>query len=66
MRRKVFHPKTTTNGGHWSTGMGDINRSSPDGVRGLDDNYDKVEQEVFAKHYLPGRWWWWLSYKKWN
>ena len=35
-------------------------------VLGPDDNYDKVEQEVFAKHYLPGRWWWWLSYKKWN
>ena len=52
MRRKIFHPKTTTNGGHWSTGMGDINRSSPDGVRGLDDNYDKVEQEVPASHYL--------------
>ena len=48
MRRKIFHPKTTTNGGHWSTGMGDINSSSPDGVRGLDDNYDKVEQEVPA------------------
>ena len=48
MRRKVFHPKTTTNGCHWSTGMGDINRSSPDGVRGLDDNYDKVEQELLG------------------
>ena len=35
--------------------MLDLNVSSPDGVRGPDDNYDKVEQEVVAEHYLRAR-----------
>ena len=32
--------------------MLDLNVSSCDGVRGPDDNYDKVGQEVVAEHYL--------------